>query len=119
MNVQFIKHNGKKQYAVIPVEAFSELLEKPEMLDDIQAYDKAMAIDDELIPSEVVDRLVSGENKIKVWREYRNMTQAELAEHCAIAQATIAQMERGHRKGSVAMLKKIAAALKLDLDDLV
>ena len=113
MNVQFIKHNGKKQYAVIPVEAFSELL------DDIQAYDKAMAIDDELIPSEVVDRLVSGENKIKVWREYRNMTQAELAEHCAIAQATIAQMERGHRKGSVAMLKKIAAALKLDLDDLV
>jgi transcriptional regulator with XRE-family HTH domain len=47
------------------------------------------------------------------------MTQAELAEHCAIAQATIAQMERGHRKGSVAMLKKNAAALKLDLDDLV
>jgi hypothetical protein len=50
MNVQFIEHNGKKQYAIIPVEAFSELLEKAEMLDDIQAYDKAMAIDNELIP---------------------------------------------------------------------
>ncbi len=99
--------------------AYALQLEKTEMLDDIRAYDEAMARDDELIPSDVVHRLLGGENKIKVWREYRQMTQADLAERCGMAQASIAQMEGGRRIGSASTLKKIAVALGLDLDDLV
>jgi DNA-binding XRE family transcriptional regulator len=119
MNVQFIENNGQRQYAVVPIEVYNDLLEKAEMLEDRAVYEKAKLDDDELIPGEVVYRLLDGENKIKVWREYRQMTQAELAEKSGMAQATIAQMEGGKRVGSVTVLKKIAEALNLDLDNLV
>jgi DNA-binding XRE family transcriptional regulator len=119
MSVQFIKNNGVKQYAIIPADTYALLLEKAEMLDDVRAYDEAMASDDESIPSEIVDRLLSGESKLKVWREYRNLSQAELAEKCGVAQASISQIESGDRVGSITLLKKIASMLKLDVDDLI
>jgi DNA-binding XRE family transcriptional regulator len=119
MSVQFIEANGHRLFAVVPMDIYIDLLEKAEFLEDVAAYEKAKRNDDELVPSGVVYRLVDGENKIKVWREYRQMTQIELAEKCGMAQATIAQMEGGKRAGSIAVMKKIAKALRLDLDDLV
>jgi Helix-turn-helix. len=119
MSVQFIENNGQRQYAVVPIDIYTDLLEKAEMLEDVAAYEKAKLTDDELIPSDVVYRLVEGENKIKVWREYRQMTQVELAEQCGMVQTVIAKMEGGKRTGSITALKKIADALQLDLDDLV
>ncbi|CAD6872285.1 helix-turn-helix domain-containing protein [Methylomonas fluvii] len=119
MSVQFIEQNGQKQYAVVPVADYEKLLEKAEMLDDIATFDQALASEDELVPAEIVNRLLNGENKIKVWREHRGLTQAGLAESCNMAQASIAQIECGKRTGTVAVLKKIAEALGVDLDDLV
>ena len=98
---------------------YNNLLEKAEWLEDVVAYEKAKHDDDELVPSDVVKRLLSGENKIKVWREYRALSQAELAKLSGIELASIAQMEGGKRTGSVLVFKKIAEALQLDLDDLV
>ncbi|WAR46544.1 helix-turn-helix domain-containing protein [Methylomonas rapida] len=118
MSVQFIEQNGQRQYAILPMAEYEALLDKVEMLEDIKAYDEAMRRDEEMIPAEVVYRLLN-ENKTKVWREYRGLTQSELAECCGLAQATIAQIEGGKRTGSIDVLKKIAAALTLDLDDLV
>jgi hypothetical protein len=49
-----------------------QLLEDAEMLQDVQDYDAAMqaiADGEELIPSEVVNALLDGENPIRVWRE--------------------------------------------------
>lgn len=93
--------------------------EKAEMLDDIKAYDEVMVSDDELVPAEIVNRLIDGENKIKVWREHRGISQAVLADISGMAQSTIAQIEGGHRVGTIATLKKIARALSVDIDDLV
>jgi DNA-binding XRE family transcriptional regulator len=119
MSVQFIESKGHRQYAIVPIDLYNDLLEKAELLEDIAAYEKAKLDDDELIPSEIVNRLIDGENKIKVWREYRRLSQSVLAEKVHMAQASIAQMEAGKRIGSIAALKKIAEALQLDLDDLV
>jgi len=41
------------------------------MLDDIKAFDASLVQDEELMPHEVLQRLVAGESKLKVWREYR------------------------------------------------
>jgi len=57
------------------------------------------------LPAEVVYRLLD-ENKVKVWREYRGLAQTGLAEHCGLAQASIAQIESFKRSGSVEVLKK-------------
>lgn len=106
--MRFIEQNSQKQYAVVPVADYEQLLEKAEMLDDINAYVQALASDVELVPADIVNRLLTSENKIEVWREHRGM-----------AQASIAQIESGKRTGTVAVLKRIAEALSVDLDDLV
>lgn len=52
------------------------------------------------------NRLLNGDNKIKVWRKHSGLTQSALAESCNMTQASIAQMESGKRTGTIAALKK-------------
>ena len=77
--IQIIKRDGKPEWAILPYEKYLELLEQAEMLEDLRDFDAAKAAlekgQDELIPGEVVFAIVDGENPIKVWREYRGMTQ--------------------------------------------
>ncbi|MCF4129475.1 helix-turn-helix domain-containing protein [Methylobacterium sp. SyP6R] len=75
--------------------------------------------EEEMIPVEVVDRLLSGENRVRVWREHRGLTATALAEKAGIAQAFLSQIETGRREGTVETLRKLARALDLTLDDLV
>ena len=62
--------------------------------------------------------LINGDNPVAVWRKYRNMSQAELANVIRKTQAYIAQIETGKRDGSIAVHKAMAAVLHVDLDDL-
>ena len=103
----------------VPIDVFETLREKAEDYDDQIAYDDAKHNAGEWIPAETAGRIIAGENKIKVWREYRGLTQTQLAQQADIAQATIAQLETGTRDGSIAVLKRIAGVLMVDLDDLV
>lgn len=119
MSVQFIENNGMPEYAVIPAADYELLLKKSEMLDDVIAFDRAITEDEELLPAELVARLVSGENKVKVWRNYRGLTQEQLAQATNLAQAYIGQIETGKREGTVKVLVVIAEALGVDVDDLV
>ncbi len=43
MNVQIIKQGDKPEWAVVPYETYLQLIEKAEMLQDIQDYDSAKA----------------------------------------------------------------------------
>ena len=63
-------------------------------------------------------RLMEGENPITVWREHRGMTLRALAEAAGLDPGYLSQLENRKRAGPVATMKKLAAALKLDLDDL-
>ena len=122
MNVQIIEKDGIPEWAVIPYRTYQQLLEDAEMLQDIRDYDAALqAIEEgeELIPGEVVDALVDGENPIRVWREYRGMTQQQLAKVAEISVPYLSQLESGKRKGSTSVLGAIAKGLDLMLDDLV
>ena len=59
---------------------YEQLLEDSEMLADIKAYDEAKARNEEFFPATVVQRItIDGENPLKVWREYRGLTQEQLA----------------------------------------
>ena len=119
MTAQFIKENGQAAYVVLPVAEYEDLLDRLELAEDIATIKEANANPGEWWPADVVNRLLDGDNPIKVYREHRGLTQGELAKQASLAQATIAQMETGARVGTVAVLKKIAAALAVDLDDLV
>lgn len=98
---------------------YVRLCEAAEDLADLQAYDRAMANGGESMPAEFVRRMIRGENPVTVWREYRNLTQAELARRADVNRVQLHDIENGKKQGSVATIKKLADALGADLDDLV
>ena len=120
MGVQGIKNNDQPQYAVVPYEDYIELVEKAELLQDIQDYDSAKAalehVEEELVPAEVLYAIMDGGNPIKVWREYRGMTQQQLAEQVGISVPYLSQLETEKRKGSLEVIAAIAKALHVSLD---
>jgi DNA-binding XRE family transcriptional regulator len=121
MSVQVIERNGKPEWAVIPYDAYMKLIEQAEMLVDIRDYDATKAAlergDEELVPAEVVYAILDGKNPIKVWREYRGLTQQQTAEAAGISVPYLSQIESGKRKGSTSILAAVAKVLKISLDD--
>ncbi len=73
---------------------------------------------EEFVPVSVADRLLAGESPLKVWREYRGMSLSALAVAASVGKGYLSQIENGERRGTVNTLKKLAAALVIDLDDL-
>lgn len=122
-SIQLIERDGKPEWAVLPYEEYLALLEQAEELEDIRDYDAAKAAlergEDELIPGEVVHAILDGENPIKVWREYRGLTQQQLADKAGISKPYLSQIETGKRKGATEILSAIAKALDVSLDDVV
>ena len=94
-----------------------------EDLQDILDYDAAvLAIErgeDELIPAEVVYAILDGENPIKVWREYRGLTQQQLADKAGISKPYLSQIETGKRTGTTEILSAIAKSLDVSLEEVI
>lgn len=101
---------------------YERLLEAAEDLADIAAYDRAKAAlasgADELIPAEYANRLIAGGSPVRVYREFRGLTQVALSEASGVNRVQIANIESGAKRGSVDTLKKLAEALRVSLDDL-
>ena len=53
----------------------------------------AQKIEPDLIPHEVVSRIVDGSTPIRAWREHLNLTQEEVAQRLGISQSAFAQQE--------------------------
>jgi DNA-binding XRE family transcriptional regulator len=85
-----------------------------------EAFRRRLAAgEEELIPSEMVMRMVAGESPVRVWREHRGLTMAALAERARIAQPYLSQIETGKRDGTAQTMKKLAEALDVTVDDLI
>lgn len=71
-----------------------------------------------VLPREIVGRLADGENPIRVLRQFRGWTQAELAsaEGVQISQNYLSDLEAGKRKGPLALHRKFAHALGVPLE---
>lgn len=121
--IQIIERDGKPEWAIIPYEEYLKLVEQAELLEDVRDFDAINAAigrgEEELIPSEVVDAMLDGENPIKVWREYRGLTQQQLANVAGISKPYLSQIETGKRTGTTEILSAIAKALDVSLDELV
>lgn len=118
MRFKFIENKGRR-YALVPTATLERLIDAADDLEDIRAYDRAKSKPLEFVPIEIADRLLAGENAIKVWREYRKLTQAALAKSSGISKPYLSQLESGKRAPSVEVLKKLAASLQVDVDDLI
>ena len=121
MRIETITRKGK-EFAVIPVKDLQKLLDDAEMLADVRAYDAAKARledgEDELIPLEIVERRLRGEPPLRIWREYRQLTQEQLAKRSKVSRALIAAIETHRKTGSVSTWKKLGAALDVSWEQL-
>lgn len=117
--IQFIERDGKREFAVIPIELYERLSAALEDADDAALFDAARGADDGFrIPATVAHALLDGDNPVKVWREHRGLTQEVLAEKAAISKAYLCQIETGKRVGALKTLKAIAGALAVTVDEL-
>jgi DNA-binding XRE family transcriptional regulator len=122
MSVQILEANGKPAFAVIPYAEYQALLDLAEDAEDAarltrfaRRYPRGEV---ETVPVAVVDRLLAGESRLRVWREHRDMTAAKLAATVGITPAHVSKLEAGKGEPSVALLRRLAKALGVQLDDL-
>ena len=106
INHQIIEKDGQPMFVVIPYSEYLEILsEKP----DDQVY----------IPHEVVElNVIDGKSLVRSWREYKGLTQKQVARRMGITQASYAQMEKPGANLRYATLKKLAGALEVEVEQL-
>ncbi|MBA4791108.1 MAG: helix-turn-helix transcriptional regulator [Rhizobiales bacterium] len=123
MNAQIITSPNGERLVVIPEADFNSLVAAAEDAADIGAVhrfkERLSRGEEELVPAAVVERLLAGENPVRVWREHRGLSMSAVASMANIAQPFLSQIETGKRDGTVDTLKKLAATLNVTIDDLI
>jgi DNA-binding XRE family transcriptional regulator len=116
--VQYIEKDGRREYAIVPIALFEQLIEYAEDLEDIALLDEFRRTDDGFrVPGEVVDAMFDeGAHPVKAWRDHRGLTQDSLAAAAGISKAYLCQIETGKRTGAVKTLRALARALEVPLD---
>ena len=111
---------GNPVFAVIPWQEYQLLKtgSADALPTDQELYDEAKSSAEESFPIEIADRLLAGENPIRVYRNLRGMTQNQLAAAVNINTVYLSQIENGKRTGSIKTLAAIASALNVGVDDL-
>ncbi len=113
-------HKGKPAFAVIPWRDYHHLkmggTGEPPTDEDL--YEEAKSSIEEIFPIEIADRLLAGDNPIKVYRKLRSMTQRQLGEEVNISSVYLSQIETGKRNASTKTLAAIARVLNVAVEDL-
>lgn len=111
------------EMVILPRAEYERLVDERDMARDVATHDRfherLARGEEERIPAEIVERLLDGENKVKVWRGHRGLSARDLAEKTGLSASYISEIETGRKEGSISAMKRIAAALGLDLDEVV
>ena len=101
--------------AVIPKAKLERLIEQLEDKADRAALRRK---DGEYLPAESVKRVLRGESVIRVFREWRAMSQDRLAGAAGIGKSMLSQIETGKKQPSLPVARRLAAALGVGLDEI-
>ncbi len=131
MSVRFQK-TPRGEVAILPRKDYERLVARASEADEdagtvriVARARREIASGGSLLPKDIVDRMVNGENPVRVLREWRErewpggMTQMYLSHKTNLSQGYISDIENGRRTGTAAALRLIANVLKVPLDLLV
>jgi DNA-binding XRE family transcriptional regulator len=112
-----------EEIVILSRSEYDALVEAREDAEDVAVARAALArmtagIED-MLTSREVDALLAAPTPLAFWRKKRNKTQAALAAEASVAQGYISEIEAGRKTGDVMVLRRIAKALSITLDDLV
>jgi DNA-binding XRE family transcriptional regulator len=111
MKPQFIEQNGKPAFVVLSIDDYNALGSDEAIAQHARDDD-----DGARFPSTVVDRLVQGENAIKVIREWKEITQDELAASAELSKNFISMLETGRRPLTNKTASILATILTVNMD---
>jgi Helix-turn-helix domain len=121
MTVQFVEIAGAKM-AMLPLADYKRLIDIAEDKADAVAAAQAerkRRDGEEYIPAEIVDRILSGESAIRVWRQFRGMTLQQLSTAASMSIGFLSQIELGQRRGNPQNFVRLATALGVSADDIL
>lgn len=110
---------GGETMVILPLSAFEEMQDAADIASADRIKADIEAGREELLPAAMVERIVNGDNPIRVWREHRGLSARELAEKVGIGSAYLSEIETGKKPGTISVVKQIAEALGVSLDELV
>jgi DNA-binding XRE family transcriptional regulator len=84
---------------------------------DLNRFKGAMS--EEQMPLEALEQLLEGDHPVKVFRKLRKLTQKALAELTGLNPTYLSQIETRKRGGSTRVYRRLAAALAVDIGDLI
>ena len=121
LNPKFIDIGGAEMVLLTRAE-FDALMQRIEDAEEnaelVAIYDDRMARlkagIDVVLPPEVSMRVLKGEGILRALRNWRGVTQAELAEKTGFTQSYLSDLEAKKRVGPPQTLRKIAQALDVD-----
>ena len=119
MTTRFIEEDGERTFAVVPIDLYERMLDALDDVEAVKAYDALKADPQEMLPAEMVDRIIDGENLVKVWREHRGLTQQALADKAGLSKPYISQVEAAKRIPSAKAYRSLADALGIEVADLL
>lgn len=123
MKPHVLEADGRPAFVVLPYDDYQALLDLVEDARDAEAIERfARELadgDEETVPIEVLDRLLDGEPPLRVWREHRGLSGAQLAAAVGVTPAHVSKLESGRSEPSLKVLRRLAEALDFDLEDLV
>jgi DNA-binding XRE family transcriptional regulator len=108
---------GGEKIVVLNAKRYDRIMERIEDLEARAAYVRTRT--EESFPVDVAERLVKGEHPVRVIRQYRGLTLDALATTIGRSKAYVSEIERRRKPGSIKVLRAIARALRVDIDDLL
>jgi hypothetical protein len=101
MTHETIERDGKP-FVLVPKAAYERMRAALEDRDDVRADDAAKAAQPEMVPATIADRLLAGENAIRVWREHRELSRESANGWCSPQDRIYAVEDSGVRPMSFA-----------------
>lgn len=117
--MQKIVTPGGETLVLLPLDEYERLVDAADIATADRIKAEIAAGREEMIPADIVKRMLAGENPVRVWRLHRALSARELAEKTGLSAAYISEIETGKKDGSISAMKAIAHALGVDIDDLV
>ena len=121
MTVQFLEIAGQRM-AILPADDYAQLQDAAEDSADIRA---AIAAEvraqqgEEYVPTALIERIVAGEAPLRVWREYRGLSQEALGRTVGLSKMTISGIETARRDTNSRNWRRLATSLSVDVDDIL
>ena len=121
MTVQIVEIAGQKM-AMLPVVDYERLLHLLEDQSDVAAAQLAeqRRLDgEEYLPAALFDEIANGSSPLRVWRKHRGFTLKTLSDAVDCSIPYLSEIERGNSDGNVRLWGRLAAALNVQIEDIL